>query len=151
DALHDVALDGLGKTVGIDDLAAVVGHRELARPYFPATPIDVDLGNYRDAGAVTLRVGHAAPGRPIPALVPARRWSWLPSEFFRCSLDDGDVASILHVMQSQLNRVDLYGSGDFVNEGLAREMNLRSHWIAQMGAPQRRGAVEQRRNRLPRR
>ncbi len=35
--------------------------------------------------------------------------------------------------QSQLNWIDLYGGGDFVNERFAREMNLRSHRVAQMG------------------
>src|SRR5712671_4884897 len=134
DALHDVALDGLGETVGIDDLAAVVGDCELARPNFAATPIDVDLGNDCNARAVTLLVGHAATGRRIPALVPARRWPRLPSGLFRRSLDDGDIARILHVPQSQLNWINLYGGSNFVDEGFAREVNLRSNRIPQMGA-----------------
>src|SRR6266568_7806763 len=40
DALHNVALDGLCETVGVDDLATVVCNRELARPDLPRGAID---------------------------------------------------------------------------------------------------------------
>src|SRR5262249_56792501 len=68
-ALHDVAFDAQLEPVRIDDLAAVVRHRELARPDLAAGAVDLDLGDHRDARAVALAIGDAAARYGFAALV----------------------------------------------------------------------------------
>src|SRR5262249_50097845 len=106
-------------------------------------------GDDRDPGAVALRVGDAAAGYLVAGLVAARRGPRLPSGFLGRRLDDGDVARVLDVAQPELDRIELETGGDLVDERFAREVDLRPDRVAQMGAAQRRGAVEQRRDRLP--
>ena len=107
DALHDVALDRHADAVRIDDLAAIMGDRELAHPDLAAAAVDVDLGDHRDARAVALRVGDAAAGDLVAGLVLARRRPGLPARLLRRRLDDGDVARILDVAQAELDRIDV--------------------------------------------
>src|SRR5437764_15142106 len=72
-ALDDVALDGVLEPVGVDDLAAIVGDRELTRPDFPAGAIHLDFGNDGDTRAAALRVGDAAAADGIAGLILAGR------------------------------------------------------------------------------
>src|SRR5262249_26788455 len=150
DALHDVALDGVPQPVGIDDLAAVVGDRELARPDLAGRAVDVDLGDDRNAGAVALRVGDAATADLAAGLVATRRRPRLPARLLGRRLDHRDVARVLDVAQAELDRVERQRRRQLVDERFAGEMDLRAYRIAQMGAAQRRAAVEQRRDGLPR-
>src|SRR5438105_12498017 len=85
-ALDDVALDGVLEPVGVDDLAAVVGDREFARPDFAAGAVDLDLGDDGDAGAAALRIGDAAATHRVTGLILARRGPRLPSGLFRRGL-----------------------------------------------------------------
>src|SRR4029453_4837966 len=78
-ALHDVALDGVAQAVRVDDLAAVVGHRELARPDLAGRAVDIDLGHDGAARAVALRIGDAAAAHLVAGLVLARRGPRLPA------------------------------------------------------------------------
>src|SRR5581483_1338180 len=105
-ALHDIAFDAFGEAVGVDDLPAIVRDREFARPDFPAAAVDVDLRNHGDARAVALRVGNAAPGYLLAALILLWRGARLPIRLFRRCLDDGDVARVLQVPQPELDRVE---------------------------------------------
>src|SRR6185436_4642923 len=73
DALHDVALDALLQPFRVDDLAAVVADREPLGEDLAAGAVDLDFGDYRDAGAVALRVGDAAARYLAAGLVRARR------------------------------------------------------------------------------
>src|SRR5436305_5684948 len=148
--LHDVALDGVLEPVGIDDLAAIVGDCELTRPDLSARAVDINLGDDGAAGAVALGIGNAAATDLVAGLVLARRGPRLPARLFRGGLDHRDVARVLDVAQAKLDRIDIERRRHFVHERLAREMHLRSDRIAQMGAAQRRRALEQRRDRLPR-
>ncbi len=113
--------------------------------------IDLDFRDHRHAGSVALGVGDAAPGYDVAGLILARRGPRVPAEFRRRRLDDGGVARILDVPQPELDRIEVQRRGQLVHEGLAREMDLRTDRIAQVRGAQRRGAVEQRRDRLPRR
>src|SRR5271165_2386883 len=72
-ALHDVALDRMLDAVWVDDLAAVVGDGELARPDLAAGAIDIDLGHDGAARPVALGVGDAAAAHLASGLVPSRR------------------------------------------------------------------------------
>src|SRR5262249_174478 len=78
-ALRDVAVDGVLEPGGIDDLAAVVGDGELARPDLSARAVDIDLGDDGAAGAVALRIGDAAARDLVAGLILARRGSRLPA------------------------------------------------------------------------
>src|SRR5262249_40570627 len=147
--LDDVALDRVLEADRVDDLAAVVCDRELAREDLAGRAVDVDLRYDRDPGTVALRIGHAAAGHLGPGLVAPRRGPRLPAGLFRRRLDEGDVARILDVPQPELDRVDVEGVRDLVHERLAREVDLRADRVAQMRRAQRRAAVEQRRDRLP--
>src|SRR5258708_20474615 len=82
-ALHDVALNRLGHTVRVDDLATVMADRELARPDLATGAVDVDLGNDGDPGAVALRIGDAAAGHFAGGLVLAWRRPRLPASLPR--------------------------------------------------------------------
>src|SRR5262249_43047185 len=73
DALNNVAFDRMRQPIGIDDLAAVVGDRELARPDFAGLPVDFDLRYHSDARAVALGIGDAAAGDLVAGLILARR------------------------------------------------------------------------------
>src|SRR4029077_8140262 len=149
-ALHDVALDGVPDPDRVDDLPAVVGDGEFARPDLAARTIDVDFGDHSAARAVALRIGDAAPADLGAGLVLARRRPRLPGGLFRRCLDHRDIARILDVSQAELDRVERQRRRNFVDEGLAREVHLRPDGIAQMRAAQRRGAREQGGNRFPR-
>src|SRR5215471_4280362 len=87
DALHDVALDALGKSVRIDDLAAVVGDHEAARVDLAGRAIDLHLGDHCHAGTVALRVGDAATA-DLDAGLALRRRTRLPAELLGCRFDD---------------------------------------------------------------
>src|SRR5262249_16689050 len=149
-ALHDVALDGVLEPIGVDDLPAVMGNGELACPDLSARAVDIDLGHDRAAGAVALGIGDAAAGHLVAGLVLARRGPRLPSGFFGGGLDHRDVARVLDVTQAELDGIEVERRRHLVHERLAGEMDLRSNRIAQMRAAQRRAALEQRRNGLPR-
>src|SRR5437667_8727109 len=125
-ALDDVALDGVLEPVGVDDLAAVVGDRELARPDFPAAAIHLDFGNDGDTRAAALRVGDAAAADDTAGLILARRGLRLPSGFFRRGLDPRDVPGRLDVPQPELDRVEAEYRRHVVHQRFAREMDLRS-------------------------
>src|SRR5262249_59712212 len=132
----DVALDGVLEPVGIDDLPAVMGDGELARPDFPAGAIDVDLGNDGDAGAAALRIGDAAAADRMAGLILARRGPRLPAGFFRRGLDHGDVAPGLDVAQAEFDRVEAHRRGYFIHGRFARGLDLPSD-----PAPPRRPAL----------
>src|SRR5262249_30122885 len=150
DALNNVAFDRMRQTIGIDDLATVVGDRELARPDFPGLPVDFDLRYHSDARAVALRIGDAAARDLVAGLILARRGSRLPARLFSGGLDHRDVARVLDVTQAEFDGVEVERRRQLVHERLAGEMDLRSDRIAQMRAAQRGAALEQRRNGLPR-
>src|SRR5207302_6356195 len=132
-ALHDVALDGFCEPVGVDDLAAIVRDGEFARPNPAAAPVDINLGNNRHSGSIALGIGHAAAGRRVASLILARRRTRLPARLLSRRLNDGDVARVLHMSQTQLYRVNLEGCRDLVDERFAREVYLGPDRIAQMG------------------
>src|SRR5207302_6676966 len=71
DRLHDIAFDRVQQSIRIDDLAAIVRDRELARPDLTAGPIDFDFGYDGDAGRMTLHIGEPASRNLIAALVLA--------------------------------------------------------------------------------
>ena len=73
--LDDVILDGVAQPVRIDDLAAIVGDRELARPDLSCGTVDLDFGDNRDAAGAALRIGDAAAGHLVAGLILARRRS----------------------------------------------------------------------------
>src|SRR5262249_36102194 len=131
-ALHDVALDTFDQPVRVDDLSAVVGDRELARPYLSGRTIDIDFGDDGNACAVTLHVSNTAARNLVAALVTARRRPRLPFRLLGCSLDPGDVARFLDVAQAELDRIGVYRGGHLVDEGFAGEVDLRADRIAQM-------------------
>jgi len=60
------------QTIRIDDLAAIVRDRELARPDLTAGPIDFDFGDDGDASRMALDIGESASGDRVAALVLAR-------------------------------------------------------------------------------
>src|SRR5262249_54258871 len=101
----DVALDGVLEPIGIDDLTAVVGDGELARPDLSARAVDIDLGDDRAAGAVALGIGDAAGGDLVAGLVLARRGPRLPARLFGGGLDPRDVARVLDVTQAELDGI----------------------------------------------
>ena len=138
------------QAVRIDDLAAVVRDRELARPDLAGAAVDVDLGDDRAGGAVALRIGDAAAGDRVAGLVLARRGPRVPAGLLGRRLDHRDVARVLDVPQPELDRIDAERRRDLVHERFAGEVDLRPDRIAQMRRAQRRGALEQRRDRLPR-
>src|SRR5262249_48894374 len=74
----------------------------------------------------------------------------LPARLFGGGLDHRDVARVLDVTQAELDGIKVERRRRLVHERLAGEMDLRSDRIAQMRAAQRRAALEQRRNGLPR-
>ena len=88
--LDDIVLDRVMQPIRIDDLAAIVRDRELARPNSPGRAVDVDFGDDGDAGRAALRVGDAAAGDLVAGLVLARRRPCLPARFLRRRLDDGN-------------------------------------------------------------
>src|SRR5262249_53490163 len=147
---EDVALDGVVEPIGVDDLAAIVGNSELARPDLSARAVDIDLSHDGAAGAVALGVGDAAAGDLVAGLVLARRGPRLPAGLFGRGLDHRDVARVLDVTQAEFDRVEVERRRHLVHGRLAGEVDLRSDWIAQMRAAQRRAALEQRRDGLPR-
>src|SRR5262249_42878662 len=102
---------------------------------------DIDLGDNCDAGSVTLRIRHAAAGRRATALILWGRGPRLPACLFSSGLDHCNVTCILDVAQPELDRIDIECSCDLIHERLAREVNLRSHRVAQMGAAQGRSAL----------
>jgi len=55
----------------------------------------------------------------------------------------------LQIAQAEGDRVGAGCGGDLVDEGFAGELDLRADPVAQMRGAQRRGAVEQRGDRLP--
>src|SRR4029077_3447329 len=129
DALHDVALDGVPDPDRVDDLPAVMGDGEFARPDLAARAVDIDLGNDGAARAVALRIGDAAAADLGAGLVLARRRPRLPGGLFRRGPDHGDVARILDVAQAELDRIERQRRRHLVDEGLAREVDLRSDRI----------------------
>src|SRR5215470_2408907 len=80
----------------------------------------------------------------------ARRGPRLPARLFGRGLDHRDVARVLDVTQAEFDGIEVERRRHLVHERLAGEMDLRSDRIAQMRATQRRAALEQRRNGLPR-
>src|SRR5262245_62415861 len=127
-----------------------MGDGELARPDLSARAVDIDLGDDGAAGAVALGIGDAAAGDLVAGLILARRGPRLPARLFGGGLDHRDVARVLDVTQAELDGIEVERRRHLVHERLAGEMDLRSDRVAQMRAAQRRGAVEQRRDRLPR-
>ena len=70
--------------------------------------------------------------------------------FSAAALSTAMSRGVLDVAQAELDRVDVERRRDLVHERFAREVDLRPDRIAQMRAAQRRGAIEQGRDRLPR-
>ena len=101
------------------------------REIFAARTVDIDLGDHRHAGAAALRIGDAA-SRHLDAGLALPAEPRVPAEFFRRRLDHGDIAGILDVAQAELDRIEIEREGHLVHEGFAREVDLRSHRIAQM-------------------
>ena len=104
------------KPVGIDDLPAIVRHGELACEDFARQAVDIDFGNDRDARAVALRVGDAAAGDFVTALVAARRGPRLPFRVIRRCLDHRDVARLLDMAQPEFDRIGIHRCRHFVDE-----------------------------------
>src|SRR5215469_16029537 len=112
------------QTIGIDNLATVVGDRELARPDFPGLPVDFDLRYHSDARAVALRIGDAAARDLVAGLILARRGSRLPARLFSGGLDHRDVARVLDVTQAEFDGIEVERRRQLVHERLAGEMDL---------------------------
>src|SRR5215470_17654440 len=96
--------------------------------------IDIDFGNDGDAGAVPLRIGNPAARYLAAALVAARRRSCLPLCFLRGRFDHGDIAGLLDMPQSELDRICIHRGCHFVDERFACEVDLRTDRITQMRA-----------------
>src|SRR5262245_59558811 len=150
DTLNDVAFDCMRQTIRIYDLATVVGDREFARPDFAGLPVDFDLRYHSDARAVALSISDAPTAGSSAGLVAARRRTRLPPGFLsRCS-NDCNVARVFDVSQAERHRVDAERRGELIHERFTGKVDLRTDRIAQMRTAQRRSAIEQRRDRLPR-
>src|SRR5262249_61451337 len=103
--------------------------------------VDLDLGDHRNARAVALRIGDAAALDLDAGLVAPRRWPRLPAGLGGRRLDQRNVARILDVPQAGLGRIEHERRRDLVDEGLAREVDLRADRIAHMRRAPRRTAV----------
>src|SRR5580692_337393 len=68
-ALHYVAFDAFHQPVRIDDLPAVMGDRELARPNLAGRAIDINFRDHRHARAVSLPIGDAAARHLVAGLI----------------------------------------------------------------------------------
>src|SRR5262245_21921937 len=107
DALNDVAFDRMRQTIGIYDLATVVGDRELARPDFAGLPVDFGPRYRSDARAAALALGNARSAALVAGLLLARRGPRLPARLFGRGLDHRDVARVLGVTQAELDRIEV--------------------------------------------
>src|SRR5438477_11650519 len=65
DGLQNVAVDLVAQAIGVDDLAAVVGHGDTRDADFSAGAVELDVGDDADigAGGLVFHVGHAAAAR----------------------------------------------------------------------------------------
>src|SRR5262252_7477885 len=121
-----------------------MGHCESARKNSSGRPINVDLRDDRHDCAVALRIGDAPAADRITGLVTTWRRTSDPTGFLRRRLDYGDVTGVFDMTQPKLDRVNVESCRNLVDERFASEMDLRTHWIAQVRAPERRTAVQER-------
>src|SRR5262249_30737791 len=113
----------------------------LVHPYFRNEP---------DEGREMATECNAAADCDVTVLlIVARRWPLLPAIAFRRDAHRVAIARVAEIAQPEIDRVCVGGGRHLVDERLRAEQNWRPIRIAQMRGPQRRGALHERRDRLP--
>src|SRR5262249_22581631 len=136
------------QTVGVDDLAAIVGDVELRYRDFTALAIDFNVGNRADVSAAKLvfHIGESASLHHVAGLRGAFR-ARLPAGALAQALQELAAARILEVLQPELQRIRADGHTDLIDEALvavgvlhpSRRANpRRTEW--RRGEPVRGGA-----------
>src|SRR5439155_4316894 len=139
EALHHIALDRVAQPLGIDDETAVMRDREFLCPNASGLPVDLDLGDRRDNGPGTKRVGNSAAREDIAvATFGIGRWARFPAGPLGGGLDNGYIAQRGNMSEAKRNGVLAYRCRDLVDELLAGKMDIGPHRIAKVRSAKRR-------------
>ena len=151
-ALHDVALDALLQPIRVDDLAAVVRDRELLGEDLAGRAVDLDLARSPRRGcrcAARRRCRGPITLSPVWSLRGDGRVS--QPNFSAAALITAMSRGVLDVLAAgtRSGPGSVAAATSSMNDSLAKWI-CGPDRIAQMRGAQRRRAVEQRRDRLPR-